>query len=140
MTNKGWLAGRPFLLRATIARTSLTAQKGKDLLFKVDSDGSGSFVTVGGLRARTLAFNAATVDITDQESPGQWRELLAGARTQGTHQGLGHLQGCGVGRDGAILCVRRHDAGVAGDRAGFRHGRRAIPDRDIGIRASMMAR
>jgi TP901-1 family phage major tail protein len=57
----------------------MTAQKGKDLLLKVDSDGEGSFVTVGGLRARTLAFNAATVDVTDQESAGRWRELLDGA-------------------------------------------------------------
>ena len=49
----------------------MTAQKGKDLLLKVDSDGEGSFVTIGGLRARTLAFNAATVDVTDQESAGR---------------------------------------------------------------------
>lgn len=39
------------------------AQKGKDLLLKVD-DGAG-FVTVAGLRARRLAFNAEAVDITD---------------------------------------------------------------------------
>jgi TP901-1 family phage major tail protein len=57
----------------------MTAQKGKDLLLKVDSDRAGSFATVAGLRARTLAFNAATVDITDQESAGRWRELLEGA-------------------------------------------------------------
>ena len=41
----------------------MTAQKGKDLLLKVDTNGPGSFVTVAGLRARTLAFNAATVDV-----------------------------------------------------------------------------
>jgi TP901-1 family phage major tail protein len=57
----------------------MTVQKGKDLLLKVDSDGAGSFTTVAGLRARTLAFNAATVDVTDAESTGRWRELLAGA-------------------------------------------------------------
>ena len=57
----------------------MTAQKGKDLLLKVDTDGAGSFTTVAGLRARTLAFNAAPVDITDQESAGRWRELLEGA-------------------------------------------------------------
>jgi TP901-1 family phage major tail protein len=57
----------------------MTAQKGKDLLLKVDTNGAGSFVTVAGLRARTLAFNAASVDITDQESAGRWRELLEGA-------------------------------------------------------------
>ena len=55
----------------------MTAQKGKDLLVKID-DGS-SFVTVAGLRTRRIAFNAETVDITHAESAGQWRELLAGA-------------------------------------------------------------
>ncbi len=55
------------------------AQAGKDLLLKVDSTGSGPFTTVAGLRARTLAFDAATVDATDSDSEGRWRELLAGA-------------------------------------------------------------
>src|SRR5882724_8381208 len=55
----------------------MAAQKGKDLLVKIDS-GSG-FVTVAGLRTRRLAFNAETVDITHAESAGRWRELLEGA-------------------------------------------------------------
>jgi TP901-1 family phage major tail protein len=55
----------------------MTAQKGKDLLVKID-DGAG-FVTVAGLRTRRLAFNAETVDITHAESAGRWRELLEGA-------------------------------------------------------------
>ena len=58
----------------------MTAQKGKDLLIKID-DG-GSFVTIAGLRARRLAFNAEAVDITDAESAGRWRELLGGAGVQ----------------------------------------------------------
>jgi TP901-1 family phage major tail protein len=57
----------------------MTAQRGKDLLLKVDTTGSGAFATVAGLRARSLAFNAATVDVTHAESTDQWRELLAGA-------------------------------------------------------------
>ncbi|MEM9358582.1 MAG: phage tail tube protein, partial [Pseudomonadota bacterium] len=32
----------------------MAAQKGKDLLLKVDTDGSSNFVTVAGLRSRTL--------------------------------------------------------------------------------------
>ena len=36
----------------------MTAQKGKDLLLKIDSDGAGAFVTVAGLRSRQVAFNA----------------------------------------------------------------------------------
>ncbi|MBR0556353.1 phage major tail protein, TP901-1 family [Ciceribacter sp. L1K23] len=55
-------------------------QKGKDLLVKVH-DGTG-YVTVAGLRARRIAFNAATVDVTDGESAGRWRELLGGAGVQ----------------------------------------------------------
>ena len=54
----------------------MTAQKGKDLLIRVDN-GAG-FVTVAGLRARRLAFEAETIDATHAQSSGQWRELLAG--------------------------------------------------------------
>src|SRR5690606_15232767 len=57
----------------------MAAQKGKDLLLKIDSDGLGAFETVAGLRSRSLSFNTEVVDITHQESTGQWRELLAGA-------------------------------------------------------------
>ena len=55
----------------------MAAQKGKDLLVKI-ADGAG-YVTVAGLRARRLAFNAETVDVTHAESAGRWRELLDGA-------------------------------------------------------------
>ena len=57
----------------------MTAQKGRDLLLKLDSTGAGVFVTIAGLRSHTLSFNAETVDATSQESAGAWRELLAGA-------------------------------------------------------------
>jgi TP901-1 family phage major tail protein len=57
--------------------TAMAAQKGKDLLVKI-ADGAG-YVTVAGLRARRLSFNAETVDITHAESAGRWRELLDGA-------------------------------------------------------------
>lgn len=56
----------------------MAAQKGKDLLLKLD-DGTGNFVTVAGLRTKRLALNADAVDVTDAESTGRWRELLAGA-------------------------------------------------------------
>lgn len=60
----------------------MVAQKGKDLLLKLDYDGLGSFVTVAGLRSRRIAFNSETVDITDADSAGRWRELLAGSGVQ----------------------------------------------------------
>ena len=74
----------------------MVAQKGKDLLLKVDDDGAGSFVTMAGLRARSLSFNAATVDITHAESSGQWRELLAGAGIK-----TARISGSGVFKDAA---------------------------------------
>lgn len=55
------------------------AQRGKDLLVRVDATGSGGFATVAGIRSRRLAFNAETVDATDSDSAGRWRELLGGA-------------------------------------------------------------
>lgn len=60
----------------------MVAQKGKDLLLKIDSNGLGSFVTVAGLRSKRIAFNSQTVDITDADSAGRWRELLAGSGVQ----------------------------------------------------------
>lgn len=56
----------------------MAAQKGRDLLLKID-DGTGGFVAVAGLRSRSLSFNAASVDVTAADSAGQWRELLDGA-------------------------------------------------------------
>ena len=54
------------------------AQRGKDILLKLDEDGTG-FVTVAGIRASRISLNADTVDVTTADSAGQWRELLAGA-------------------------------------------------------------
>ncbi|MGF9562571.1 phage major tail protein, TP901-1 family [Neorhizobium sp. JUb45] len=72
----------------------MVAQKGKDLLLKLD-DGSG-FQTVAGLRSKRLAFNTQTVDVTDAESAGRWRELLGGAGVQ-----RASLTGAGIFKDQA---------------------------------------
>jgi TP901-1 family phage major tail protein len=72
----------------------MVAQKGKDLLLKIDND--GALVTVAGLRSKRLAFNAETVDITDAESAGRWRELLGGAGVQ-----RASLTGAGIFKDQA---------------------------------------
>lgn len=74
----------------------MAAQRGKDLLLKIDSDGLGTFVTMGGLRARNISFNARTVDITHAESAGAWRELLAGAGVK-----IASLSGSGIFKDDA---------------------------------------
>ena len=57
----------------------MAAQKGRDLLLKIDSTGGGVFITVAGLRANTLTFNSEVVDASSQDSTGAWKELLAGA-------------------------------------------------------------
>lgn len=54
----------------------MSAQRGRDLLLKLDEAGTGNFVTVAGLRASRLAFNSDSVDVTTMESDGRWRELL----------------------------------------------------------------
>jgi phage major tail protein, TP901-1 family len=74
----------------------MSAQKGKDLLLKVDSDGSGTFTTVAGMRSRSIAFNTETVDITHAESAGRWRELLAGAGAKHAK-----VSGSGIFKDAA---------------------------------------
>jgi TP901-1 family phage major tail protein len=57
----------------------MSAQAGRDLLLKLDGAGDGVFVSVAGLRARRITLNAASLDVTDSDSPGRWRELLGGA-------------------------------------------------------------
>lgn len=70
----------------------MVAQKGKDLLLKIDN--GGSYLTVAGLRSKRLAFNAETVDATDAESVGRWRELLGGAGVQ-----RASISGAGIFKD-----------------------------------------
>ncbi len=78
----------------------MTAQRGRDLLIKIDN--GTSFVTVAGLRSKRLSFNAETVDVTDGESTGRWRELLSGAGVQ-----RAAVSGSGLFKDAASdLLVR----------------------------------
>ena len=73
----------------------MSAQNGKDLLLRA-GDGAGGFVAVAGLRARQVAFNAEAVDVTNADSAGRWRELLAGAGVR-----RAAISGSGVFRDQA---------------------------------------
>ena len=72
----------------------MTAQNGKDLLVKVDMNGSGQFETIAGLRATRISFNAESVDVTSLESQGGWRELLSGAGVKSAA-----ISGSGVFKD-----------------------------------------
>lgn len=56
----------------------MAAQKGRDILLKTETT-PGTFITIAGLRTKKLSFNAESVDVTDADSAGRWRELLAGS-------------------------------------------------------------
>ena len=74
----------------------MTAQKGKDLLLKVYDSNDSQYVTVGGMRSRRISFNSDSVDITDFDSAGRWRELLSGAGIQ-----RAAISGSGIFKDAA---------------------------------------
>ncbi|MAS13428.1 MAG: phage major tail protein, TP901-1 family [Nitratireductor sp.] len=74
----------------------MVAKKGKDLLLKLDTSGAGTFTTVAGLRTKRLAFNSETVDVTNADSVGRWRELLAGSGVQ-----RAAISGSGIFKDSA---------------------------------------
>ncbi len=80
----------------------MAAQKGKDLLLKIDAAGGGSFETVAGLRANRITLNAETVDATNADSVGRWRELLAGAGARSAA-----VSGSGVFKDAASDAAMR---------------------------------
>jgi TP901-1 family phage major tail protein len=73
----------------------MAAQRGKDILLKI-GQGARTFVTVAGLRARTISLNARTVDATNADSAGRWRELLGGAGVKSAA-----VSGQGIFRDAA---------------------------------------
>lgn len=72
----------------------MSVQSGKDLLLKVDLDGTGVFSTLAGLRATRLTFNAGSIDVTSTESAGGWRELLGGGGVKSAA-----VSGSGIFRD-----------------------------------------
>lgn len=88
----------------------MVAQKGKDLLLKIE--GESGFVTVAGLRSKRIAFNSQTVDITNADSAGRWRELLAGSGVQ-----RAAVSGSGIFKDAQsdALVRQRFFAGEIGD-------------------------
>lgn len=59
----------------------MAAQKGSDMLLKIDTAVSGgpTYTTVGGGTATSIRINEGAVDVTNQGSPNKWQQLLAGA-------------------------------------------------------------
>ena len=71
----------------------MTAQRGRDMLVKIRNT-DDAYITVAGLRSKTLVFNARTVDVTDHESVDQWRELLPGSGVKSAD-----ISGSGIFKD-----------------------------------------
>lgn len=59
----------------------MAAQKGREVLIKVGDGGdpSETFTTLAGARTVSLSFGSEVVDISAQDSTGNWRELLPAA-------------------------------------------------------------
>lgn len=75
----------------------MAGQKGRDVLIKIGDGGAPeAFVTVAGVRAKTISLNARSVDGTSGESPDAWRELIAGAGVKSAS-----VSGAGVFKDAA---------------------------------------
>lgn len=70
----------------------MAGQKGRDVLIK-RHDGS-SYVTIGGMRAKSISINGSPAD--DSDSDSSWRSLLAGAGLKSVS-----ISGSGVFKDSA---------------------------------------
>ncbi len=80
----------------------MAAQKGRDLLLKISS--GNTYETIAGLRSNKIAFNAETVDVTDRDSAGRWRELLAASGMQ-----RASISGSGIFKDQASDALMRQN-------------------------------
>lgn len=90
----------------------MAGQRGRDVLLKL-ADATGDFITVAGIRTKTLLLSAGTVDGTNADSPEAWRELVTGAGVKSAR-----LSGAGVFKDKASD-ARMRDVFFAGDVANW---------------------
>lgn len=56
-------------------------QRGSDMLLSIDVSltATPSYTPVAGLTTKSLNLKSGTVEVTNQDSPNKWRELLANA-------------------------------------------------------------
>ena len=57
----------------------MTAHLGRTLALQLDTTGAGAYQTIASIRTKSLKIANEAVDVTDSDSPNQWRELLANA-------------------------------------------------------------
>lgn len=61
----------------------MAAQAGQAIIVSIkDNAGTPAYQVIGGMRARRVAFNAESVDVTHAESSGRWRTFLDTAGVQ----------------------------------------------------------
>lgn len=72
----------------------MAAQKGRDVLIKMDI--AGTYTTLGGLRQKSMRLSNGHSDVSDSDSPQQWREMLAGTGLKSMS-----ISGGGVFKDSA---------------------------------------
>lgn len=72
----------------------MAGQKGRDVLIAILDGAHGGYVTIAGIRAKSISLNARAVDATSADSPDGWRELLAGAGVKSAS-----VSGAGVFKD-----------------------------------------
>lgn len=80
----------------------MAAQKGLEMLLKVDSDGAGTYQTLGGIQTNGLTLDKETVDITSQDEVDRYRKLIAGAGVKSMS-----ISGSGVFKDDAAIETAR---------------------------------
>jgi len=79
----------------------MVAQSGRDMLVKT-KDINGDFITLAGLRSKSIKLNARAVDITNSDSAQGWKELLPGAGVKSAE-----ISGAGIFRDGGSDAMAR---------------------------------
>lgn len=93
----------------------MAGQRGRDLLIMISDGGAPeTFVSVAGIRARTISLSAGLIDATTAQSPQAWRELIAGAGSK-----RAEVAGSGVFKD-AASDARIRQAYFDGEAARFR--------------------
>ena len=72
----------------------MAAQTGRAIQIRADIAADDNFVSIGGMRSKSITMNEEEVDVSDSDSTDRFRELLAGAgiRTVG-------ISGSGVFKD-----------------------------------------
>lgn len=57
----------------------MAKQKGSDVLLKLDTTGSGNYVTIGGIQNARVSMKRGDAEVTNQSSSSKHQELLEGA-------------------------------------------------------------